>query len=75
MGVAVSVSTSTCWRSCLMRSLCADAEALLFVDHEEAEVLEMHVLRQKPVRADDDLDFALLQREQGLAMLLVALEP
>ncbi len=41
--------------------LVRDAEALLFVDDEEAEVLEVDVLREQPVRADHDVDLALLQ--------------
>ena len=35
-----------------------DAEPLLLVDDEKAEVPELHVLRQQPVRADDDLHLA-----------------
>ena len=31
-------------------------EALLLVDHQEAEVLELHVLGQQAVGADDDVD-------------------
>ena len=41
------------------------AEALLFVHDQQAEVAELHVLREQPVRADDDVDLAggqLLQR-------------
>ena len=38
--------------------LVRDAEALLLVDDEQAEVAELHVLRQQPMRADDDLDLA-----------------
>ena len=38
IGVAVSVSTSTCVRSFLIRSLWRDAEALLLVDDQQAEV-------------------------------------
>ncbi len=38
--------------------LVGDAEALLLVDDEQAEVLEAHVARQQPVRADDDVDLA-----------------
>ena len=34
------------------------AETLLFVDDQQAEVLEQDVLRQQPVRADDDVDLA-----------------
>ena len=34
------------------------AEPLLFVDHEQAEIAELDVLRQQAVRADDDVDLA-----------------
>ncbi len=36
----------------------ADAEALLFVDDEQAEVLELEVLREDAVGADEDVDLA-----------------
>ncbi len=58
IGVAVSVSTSTLARIALMRSLCVHAEALLLVDHEQTEVLELHVLGEQPVGADHDVDVA-----------------
>ena len=35
-----------------------DAESLLFVHHEQPEVAELHVFREQPVRADDDVDLA-----------------
>ena len=38
----------------------ADAEALLFVDDEEAEVVELDVFREQAVRADEDVDAAVL---------------
>ena len=44
IGVAVMVSTSTVFLSCLSFSLCAHAEALLLVDDQQAEVLELDVL-------------------------------
>src|SRR6201999_659848 len=40
--------------------LVRDAKSLFFVDDDEAEVAERHVLRQKPVRTDDDVDVARL---------------
>ena len=46
IGVAVSVSTSTSVLSCLICSLWLDAEALLLVDHEQAEVLELRCRRR-----------------------------
>ena len=36
--------------------LVAHAEAVFFVDDDQAEILEMHVLLQQAVRADDDID-------------------
>ncbi len=48
--------------------LVLDPEALLLVDDEQAQVAEGHVLGEKPVRADDDVDRALPQvRDDGLA--------
>ena len=58
IGVAVIVSTSTRLRSCLMRLLVRHAKTLLFVDDEQSEIAELNVLRQQPMRADDDLDLA-----------------
>ena len=37
------------------------AEALLFVDDEQAEILKLHVLREQAVRADDDVNFACFE--------------
>ena len=45
--------------------LVRDAEALLFVHDEQTEVPELHVLRQQPMGADDDVEAArgeLLER-------------
>ena len=52
--------------------LVRDAEALLLVDHDQAEVLEAHVLRQHAVRADDDVDLAVGERGDGLLLLGLA---
>ncbi len=41
MGVADMASTSMWARICFEAFFVADAEALLFVDYEEAEVLEL----------------------------------
>ena len=38
--------------------LVPDAEMLLLVDDQQAEVLELDRLRQQRVRADDDIDLA-----------------
>ncbi len=42
----------------LDRLLVGDAEALLLVDHEQAEVLELDVGREQAVGSDDDVDLA-----------------
>ena len=41
--------------------LVRDAEALLLIDDDEAQVLELGLLRQDRMRADDDVDIALGQ--------------
>ena len=46
------------------------AEALLLVDHEQAEVFELHILGEQPVGADHHVDVA--RRERGDHPLLVA---
>ena len=58
MGVAVRVSTSTSVLSFLIDSLWLHAEALLLVDHEQTEVLELHALAEQAVGADHDVDLA-----------------
>ena len=49
--------------------LVADAEALLLVDHEQAQVLEVHVAREQAVGADDDVDLAGLDALRHLLRL------
>ena len=41
--------------------LVLDAETLLLVDDDQAEILELHILADQPMRADDDVDAALGQ--------------
>ena len=62
IGVAESVSTSTFFFSCLSFSLCADPETLLFVDDDEAEFWQFHIVRKDAVRADEDIDLAFSGR-------------
>ena len=50
--------------------LVGDAEPVLLVDDHQAKVLERDVLRQEPVRADDDVDGAVLQPLDDLLLLL-----
>ncbi len=45
------------------------AEPLLFVDDDEAEVLEPYVLLEQPVRPDDDVDGAVGEPLHDLALL------
>ena len=56
MGVAVSVSTSTLVAQRFDLLLVLHAEALLLVDDQQPEVFELHVVGEKPVGADDDVD-------------------
>ena len=49
--------------------LVADAEMLLLVDHDEAEVLELDGLAEHGVGADDDVDAAFGEPLLGLALL------
>ena len=50
-------------------------EALLLVDHDQAQVLEHDVGLQEPVGADQDVDLAGGGRSQKLLLLLGAAEP
>ena len=68
IGVAESVNTSTCVRICFSRPV-RHAEALLLVNDDEAQVAESDVLRQEPVRADDDVQLAVAQLVDRLADL------
>ena len=54
--------------------LVLDAEALLLVDDDQAEVLDPDVGVEQPVGADDDVDAAVGQARDDLAGLLVGLE-
>ncbi len=74
IGVAVSVRTSTCARSCLMRSLWATPKRCSSSTTRSPRCLEVHVLREEPVRADDDVDLAVLQADDRLVLLLLRLE-
>ncbi len=50
-------------------------EALLLVHDHEAQVLELHVLREKPVRADHDVQIAVPHLLHDLLLLLGRPEP
>ena len=49
-------------------------EALLFVDDDKAEVMELHVLGQQPVGAHHDVHTARLQAPEGLLLLFCGAE-
>ena len=51
-----------------------DPKALLFVNDEQAKVLEVYILRENAVRADDNVNLALAQRQNGLVRLLASLK-
>src|SRR3954470_17241963 len=50
--------------------LLLDAEALLLVDDDQADVLAAQVAAEEPVRADEDVDRARVERGDRLALLL-----
>ena len=52
-----------------------DAEALLLVDDQKAEILELHRFLQQLVRADDEVDLANGQVVERLFLLLRRAEP
>ena len=51
------------------------AEALLFVDDQQAEVLKLDVLGEEPVRADHDIHFPGFELFERLLLLLFGAEP
>ncbi len=55
--------------------LVLDAEPLLLVDDDQAEVVKLHLVRQQPVRTDDDVDLAVGDARQRGLHLGVGLEP
>ena len=69
IGVAVSVSTSTFDLELLHRLLVLHAEALLLVDDEQAEVLELDLLAEQAVGADHAVDLARLDALDDVAGL------
>lgn len=46
-----------------------DAEALLLVDDQQAQILKFHVLLEEAVGADEQIDAPLLQPPQGVLHL------
>ena len=55
--------------------LVLDAEALLLVDHQQAEVLELDLRVEQPVRPDHHVRGAVAQTLDHLGRLVVGLEP
>ena len=74
MGVAVSVSTSTCERSSFSRSLWVTPKRCSSSITSSPRSLKRTSLRQQPVRADDHVELALGQRRHRLLLLLLAAE-
>ena len=58
MGVAESAKRVHVFAHFLQAFFVRDAEALLFVDDQQAKIVKLHVLRQQAVRADDDVHFS-----------------
>ena len=52
-----------------------DAEPLLLVDDQQAQILELHVRRRQPVRADEDVELPVGRALQDLLLLLRRAEP
>ena len=51
--------------------LVAHAEALLLIDDQQAEILELDVLRQQAMGADENVDFAGLDAFRRIDLLLL----
>ena len=51
------------------------AEAMFLIDDYQSEAFELHVLLQQPVGTDQDVDLSGLEIDDGLRLLLRALEP
>ena len=66
IGVALSASTSTSTPELAQQLLLRDAEPLLLVDDDEAEILRDRVAREDPVRPDQDVDLALAELGEHL---------
>ena len=58
IGVAVITSTSGCVALAAQQVALLDAEAVLLVDHRDAEVGELDAAVEQRVRADEDVDLA-----------------
>ena len=63
-GVALMLITSTVLLELLEPLLVLHAEALLLVHDHQAQIAELHVLREQAVGADGDIDLAFGQIRQ-----------
>ena len=70
IGVAVRVSRLNVGPQRLKLLLVLDAEMLLFINDNKAQVLEPDLLTQDGVGADDDLEGTVLQARAGLGGVL-----
>jgi len=52
-----------------------DAEALFLVDNEQAEILEMDILGQQAMRANNNIDFTRGRPGDGLLLQSIAGKP
>ena len=73
IGVADSVSTSTFLLISLSVSLVPDAEPLFLVHDEQTEILELDLLVEQLVRADNQIDRARLQLFEQRSLLRTGL--
>ena len=69
IGLAVSVSTSTPSAMRFTASLCVTPKRCSSSTTRRPSVLELHVLGQQAVRADDDVDAPVGQALHDLALL------
>ncbi len=58
----------------LQRILVFNTKALLFVDDDETEVFEPHIVTEQPVRADDHVDGSVGEPGESLARFFVCLK-
>ena len=74
IGVALIVSTSTFLRICLIFSLCATPNRCSSSTTSSPRSRNCDVLRQQPMRADDDVDLAGGEIGQRLLLFRLAAE-
>ena len=52
-----------------------DAKALFFINYDEPELREREVVRENPVRTDQDIDIAFLSGRNDVGLLCLGTEP